>query len=64
MALKASNTHLRTTLIVDALQMARDHGHLDAAGAIFHSDYAEDDVKPRNRVDAGCLRGTAFVFSA
>lgn len=31
-------SHMRTTLIIDALVMARDHGYLDAAGAIFHSD--------------------------
>ena len=57
-------SHMRTSLIIDVLEMARDHGHLDPNGAIFHSDYAEDGVKPRNRVDAGCLQGTAFVLSA
>ena len=31
-------SHMRTTLIIDALEMARNHGHLDAAGTIFHSD--------------------------
>jgi len=31
-------SHMRTSLIIDALSMARDHGHLDANGAIFHSD--------------------------
>ena len=30
--------HMRTSLIIDALAMARDHGHLDPSGAIFHSD--------------------------
>jgi transposase InsO family protein len=30
--------HLRTSLVVDALDMARLHGHL-APGAIFHSDH-------------------------
>ena len=29
--------HMRTSLVVDALDMARVHGHL-AAGALFHSD--------------------------
>ena len=39
--------HLRTELVADALAnavAARD----PAAGVIFHSDYAEDGVKPRN----------------
>ena len=39
--------HLRTELIADALSnavAARDPG----PGVIFHSDYAEDGVKPRN----------------
>ena len=33
-------SHMRTSLIIDALSMARDHGHLDADvdDAIFHSD--------------------------
>jgi len=31
-------SHMRTSLIIDALAMARDHGHLDANGAIFNSD--------------------------
>jgi len=31
-------SHMRTTLIIDALEMARDNGHFDADGAIFHSD--------------------------
>ena len=30
-------THMRTALIIDALSMVRDHGHLQP-GAIFHSD--------------------------
>jgi putative transposase len=29
--------HMRTSLVIDALAMARDHGHL-RPGAIFHSD--------------------------
>jgi putative transposase len=31
-------THMRTSLIIDAISMARDHGHLADSGAIFHSD--------------------------
>jgi len=31
-------SHMRTSLIIDALSMAHDHGHLDDGGAIFHSD--------------------------
>jgi hypothetical protein len=30
----------------------------------LNSDYAEDDVKPRNRADAACLQGTGLTFSA
>ncbi len=30
--------HMRTQLVIDALAMARDHGRLDRAGAVFHSD--------------------------
>lgn len=34
-----ADKHMRTTLIIDALVMARDHGRLDTTGAvIFHSD--------------------------
>ena len=29
--------HMRTSLVIDALEMARDHGHL-TDGAVFHSD--------------------------
>ena len=39
--------HMRTSLISDALAMAIDGGHVDP-DAIFHSDYAEVSVKPRN----------------
>lgn len=32
-------SHMRTSLIIDALAMARDHGHFNTAGGvIFHSD--------------------------
>jgi len=39
--------HMRTSQVTDALAMAIAHGHVQPA-AIFHSDYAEDGVKPRN----------------
>jgi transposase InsO family protein len=42
-------SHMRTSLIVDALQMARDHGHLDAAGAIFHSDRGSNTPRVTSR---------------
>jgi len=29
--------HMRTSLVVDAMEMARTHGHV-APGAVFHSD--------------------------
>ena len=56
--------HMRTDLIEDALVMAMTLRGDRPPQVMFHSDYAEDGVKPRNRVDAGCLRGTAFVLSA
>ncbi|MEO7018063.1 MAG: IS3 family transposase [Leifsonia sp.] len=31
-------SHMRTSLIIDALSMARDHGYIASDGAIFHSD--------------------------
>lgn len=31
-------SHMRTELVIDALEMARDHGYLHPDGAIFHSD--------------------------
>ena len=37
--------HMRASLTTGALKMARDRGHL-RPGAIFHSDYAEKNVKP------------------
>ena len=40
--------HMRTSLVVDALDMARVHGHVEG-GAVFHADYAESWVKPRIR---------------
>ena len=37
-------SHMRTSLIIDAMEMARDHGHFDVNGAIFHSDRAAQDT--------------------
>jgi putative transposase len=54
-------THMRTQLIIDAISMAHDHGHLVDSGAIFHSDYAEENVKPKNRSTTCCSRGTGFI---
>jgi len=31
-------SHMRMSLIIDALAMARDHDYLGDGGAIFHSD--------------------------
>ena len=38
--------HMRASLCVSALEMARNKGYLKV-NAIFHSDYAEESVKPR-----------------
>ena len=55
---------MRADLVEDALSMAIVlRGELPEQ-VIFHSDYAEDDVKPRNRPDAPCLQGTGLTFSA
>ncbi|PQZ87715.1 hypothetical protein CQ018_17355 [Arthrobacter sp. MYb227] len=40
------SSNMRTQLIIDAMTMARTHGRLATDGAIFHSDYAEESVKP------------------
>jgi transposase InsO family protein len=54
--------HMRTDLIQDALTMAMVLRGDRPATVIFHSDYAEDDVKPRNRVDAGFCSERRFFF--
>ena len=41
--------HMRTELICDAITMAHSHRSI-AHGAVFHCDYAELCVKPRDRV--------------
>jgi transposase InsO family protein len=56
------NTHMRTSLIVDALNMAAGTGTLQP-GCIFHSDYAEVLVKPRVRVLA-CAGGVFLTDSS
>jgi putative transposase len=39
--------HMRTSLVIDALQMACGRRN-PPAGVIFHSDYAEVGVKSKN----------------
>ena len=39
--------HMRARLCTNALKMSRDHGYLAGGDVIFHSDYAEKNVKPR-----------------
>jgi transposase InsO family protein len=39
-------THMRTSLVIDALLMARKLGYV-ALNAIFHSDYAAKNAKPQ-----------------
>ena len=55
--------HMRTELVEDALKAAAGtRGGL--TGAIFHSDYAEVFVMPRNRVEACAGAGLVTVSSA
>ena len=49
----AIEDHMRTSLVTDALDMAITTRN-PAPGVIFHSDYAEVGVKPRNR-DLACV---------
>jgi transposase InsO family protein len=37
-------SHMRTSLIVDAMEMVRDHSYLDPNGAVFHSDRGTQGV--------------------
>ena len=55
--------HMRTDLISDALVNAFD-SRRPPAGVIFHSDYAEVLVKPRNRGVGVCRRGSLTGSSA
>ena len=42
-------SHMRTTMVLDAIEMARWSRGTQLAGLRCHSDYAEVDVKPRSR---------------
>jgi len=35
----------------------------DVSGCVVHSDYAEENVKPKNRSTAQCLRRTGAISS-
>ncbi len=57
--------HLRTELCADALEAAvATRGEVRMTGTVFHSDYAEDRVKPRNRGVGVCRRGSLTGSSA
>jgi len=55
--------HMRTELVADALRMAVA-ARAPAPGLIFHSDYAELRVKPRDRALACARRGSLTDSSA
>jgi transposase InsO family protein len=55
--------HMRASLVCDALHMAIA-ARRPVPGLIFHSDYAEDRVKPRNGGVGVCRRGSRLVPSA
>jgi len=57
------DSRMKARLAVDALEMAVAHRG-QPTGVVVHSDYAEDDVKPRNRAHASGSLGTALVLSA
>jgi transposase InsO family protein len=60
----AIDEHMRADLVEEALRMAIIlRGELPGQ-VIFHTDYAEENVKPRNRAVMDGLLGTAPVFSA
>ena len=55
--------HMEASLVVDAMAMAlADRRPL--SGLLFHSDYAEDRVKPRNGGVGVCGRGSLTGSSA
>ena len=56
--------HMRTELVLDALSMAVNARGGVVAGVIAHADYAEERVKPRNRVVGVCRRGLLTGSSA
>jgi len=49
--------HLRTELVLDALEMAIWRREHPDGALVHHSDYAEDRVKPRNRGVGLCRQG-------
>lgn len=46
-------SHMRTSLVTDALAMARDHGYL-STGAIFHSDRGSQPPRRETPGQTGC----------
>jgi transposase InsO family protein len=56
--------HMRAELVCSALAMAVATRGGQVDGVIFHSDYAEDRVKPRNRDVGVCRRGSLTGSSA
>jgi len=60
----ALDEHMRADLVEDALKMAITLGGKLPETGVFHTDYAEDDVKPRNRADVSNSLGATLVLSA
>ena len=56
--------HMRANLVGDALTMAVATRGGQVNGVVFHSDYAEERVKPRNRDVGVCRRGSLTGSSA
>jgi hypothetical protein len=50
-------SHMRADMVIEAMRDATRTRAFNVKGAIFHTDYAEVYVKPRNR-DFACV-GTA-----
>ena len=57
------DSRMKSSLAVNALDNAVAMRG-DVAGCVVHSDYAEDDVKPRNRADVSNSLGSTRVLSA
>ena len=53
--------HMRTELVASAMDMAVETRGGDVAGMIFHHDYAEVRVKPKNRPIGLCLRFVRLI---